>query len=79
MHGDACERTDSTSAEDTADESSDLTEQNTEDGEVLEVAEGNEKQGNEEEGNEEDGTVPNDDTDHSVIVVASGRPRHSRL
>jgi hypothetical protein len=56
-----------------------LTEQNTEDGEVLEVAEGNEKEGNEEEGNEEDETVPNDDTDHSVIVVVSGRPRHSRL
>jgi len=33
---DACECTDSTSAEDTADESSDLTELNTEDREVLE-------------------------------------------
>jgi len=62
---DASERTDPTSAENTADESSELTGLDTEDGEVLEEEdvtgeeeveeEGNEKEGNEEEGNEEEG------------------------
>jgi len=40
--------------------------------------EGNEEEGNEEEGNEgneEDEPVSNDHMEHSVIVVASGRPR----
>ena len=73
------------------DESSDLTDLDTEDGEVLEEEEviaeeeeeeeeeedGNEKEGNEEEGNEEDETVSNDDMEHSVIVVAPRRPRRS--
>jgi hypothetical protein len=82
--------TDPTSAEDTASASSDLPDLDTEDDEVLEeegVAgeeeaeeeeEGNEEEGNE-EGNEEDEPVSNDDTEHSVIVVASGRPRGIRL
>jgi hypothetical protein len=64
--------TDPTSAEDTANESSDLTELDTQDGEVLEEievtgkeeeeVEGNEKEGNEKKGNEKDETVSNDDT-----------------
>jgi len=41
--------------------------------------EGNEEEGNEEEGNEEgneeDKPASNDHMEHSVIVVASGRPR----
>jgi hypothetical protein len=37
--------------------------------------EGNEKEENGEEGNE---TVSNDDMEHSIIVVAPGRPRHNR-
>jgi len=55
-------RTDPTSVEDTADESSDLTELDTQDGEVLkekevtgkeeDEEEGNKKEGNEEKGNE---------------------------
>ena len=71
-------------AEDTADESSDSTGLDTEDGDVLEEGEvtgegveeeeGNEKEENEEEGNEEDETVSNDDMQHSVIIVAPGRP-----
>jgi len=81
---DACKRTDPTSAEDTADKSSDSTGLDTADWEVLEEdeatveeveeGEGNEKEENEEEGNEEDVTVSNDDMEHSVIVVAPGRP-----
>ena len=74
--------TDPTSAEDTANESSDLADLDTEDEEVLEEEgvtgeeeeeeeEGNEEEGNE-EGNEEDEPVSNDDMEHSVIVVASG-------
>ena len=88
-HGDACvdveptsaQDTDSTSAEDTANESSDLTDLDTEDEEVLEE-EGatveEEEEGNE-QGNEEDELVSNDDIEHSVIVVALGRPRGIRL
>ena len=75
--------TDPTSAEDTANKSSDLTDLDTEDEEVLEEEgvtreeeeeeeeEGNEEEGND-EGNEEDEPVSNDDMEHSVIVVASG-------
>jgi len=75
-----------TSAEDTANESSDLPDLDTEDNEVLEEEgvtgeedeakeeERNEEEGNE-EGNEEDEPVSSDDMEHSVIVVASGRPR----
>jgi hypothetical protein len=43
-----------------------------------EEQESNEEEGND-EGNEEDEPVSNDDTEHSVIVVASGRPRGIRL
>ena len=82
-----------TSAEDTANKSTDFPDLNTEDEEVLEEEgvtgeqeeeeEGNEEEGNEEEGNEErneeDEPVSNDDMEHSVIVVASGRPRGIRL
>jgi hypothetical protein len=54
----------------------------TEDEEVLEEEEeeeeGNEKEGNE-EGNEEDEPVSNDDMEHSLIEVASGRPRGIQL
>ena len=88
-HGDACvdvdptsaEDTDPTSAEDTANESSDLTDLDTEDEEVLEedgATVEEEEEGNE-QGNEEDELVSNDDIEHSVIVVASGRPRGIRL
>ena len=79
-----------TSAEDTANESSDLPDLDTEDNEVLEEEgvtgeedeakeeERNEEEGNE-EGNEEDEPVSSDDMEHSVIVVTSGRPRGIRL
>ena len=75
--------TDPTSAEDTANESSDLTELVTEDEEVLEEeevtgVEEEEEEGNE-EGNEQDEPVSNDDMEHSVIGVASVRPRRIRL
>jgi len=40
--------------------------------------EGNEDEGNKEEENEEDETVSNNDMEHSVIVVAPGRPIRSR-
>jgi len=75
-----------TSAEDTANGSSDLPDLETEDNEVLEEEEvtGEEKEeeadernqgdGNEEV-NEEDEPVSSDDMEHSVIVVASGCPR----
>ena len=76
--------TNPTSAEDTANESSDLPDLDTEDGEVLkeegvtgeeeEGVETNEEEGNE-EGNEKDGPVSNNDMENSVIVVASCRPR----
>ena len=78
--------TDPTSVEDTANESINLTDLDTEDEEVLgeegateeeeeeEEVEGNEEEGND-EGNEEDEPVSNDDMEHSVIVVVSGRPR----
>jgi len=86
---DACGDTDPTSVEDTANESCDLPDLDTVDEEVLEEGvtgeeeeeeeeEGNEEEGNE-EGNEEDELVSNDDMEHSVIVVASGRPRGIRL
>jgi hypothetical protein len=83
----ACVDTDSTSAEDAASESSYLPDLDTEDEEVLEEEgvtgeevedEEEEKEGNE-EGNEEDEPVSNDDTEHSVIVVVSGRPGAIRL
>jgi hypothetical protein len=75
--------------EDTANESRDWPDLDTEDEEVLEEGvtgeeeeeeeeEGNEEEGNE-EGNEEDEPVSNDDMEHSVIVVASGLPRGIRL
>jgi len=79
-----------TSAEDTANESSDLADLDTEDNEVLEEErvtgeaeeeeedERNEGEGNE-VGNEEDEPVSSDDMEHSVIVVASGRPRSIQL
>ena len=84
--GDTCIDTDPTSAEDIANESSDFPDLDTEDDEVLEEEgvtgeeveeeeeESNEEDGNE-EGNEEDEPVSNDDMEHSVIVVASGRPK----
>jgi hypothetical protein len=89
---DACVDTDPTSTEDTANESSDLPDLDTKDEEVLEEAgvtgdeeeeeeedeEGNEEEGNE-EGIEEDDPVSNDDTEHSVIVVATGHPRGIQL
>jgi hypothetical protein len=85
--------TDPISAEDTANESRNWPNLNTEDevvleeegvtGEEEEEEDGNEEEGNEEEGNEEgneeDEPVSNDDMEHSVIVVASGRPRGIRL
>jgi hypothetical protein len=74
--------TDPTSAEDTANDSSDLTELDTEDEKVLEEEEvtGEEEEEDEEEeeeegneeGNEENEPVSNDDMEHSVMVVASG-------
>jgi hypothetical protein len=81
-----------TSAEDTGNESSDLPDLDTVDNEVLEEEgvtgeqeeeeeeeeERNGEEGNE-EGNEEDEPVSSDDMEHSVIVVASGRPRVFRL
>jgi hypothetical protein len=76
--------TDPISAEDTANESRDLPDLNTEDEEVLEEEgvtgeeveeeDGNEEEGNE-EGNKEDEPVSNDDMERSVIVVVSGLPR----
>jgi hypothetical protein len=80
-HGDASTHTDPTSVEDIANESSDLTELDTEDEEVLEEEEvtGEEEQEEEEEENEDNEAVSNDDMEHSVIVVASGRPRRIRL
>jgi hypothetical protein len=79
--------TDSTSAEDTANESGDLPDLDTEDKEVLEEEgvfgeeeeEKEEEEERNEEGNEEDEPVSNDDMEHSVIVVASGPPRGIRL
>ena len=83
--------TDSTSAEDTGNESSDFPDLDTEDQEVLEEEgvtgeeeedeEEEEEEGVEcnEEGNEEDEPVSNDDMEHSVIVVASGCPTGIRL
>ena len=68
--GDACAHTNPSSAEDTANDSSDLTELDTEDEEVLDK---------EEVTGEEDEPVSNDDMEHSVIVVASGCPRRIRL
>jgi hypothetical protein len=84
--------TDPTSAECNANESSDLPDLDTKDAEVLkeegvtgeeeeeeeEEEERNEEEGNE-EGNEEDELVSNDNMQHSVIIVASGRPRGIRL
>jgi len=79
--------TDPTSAKDISNESSDLLDLDTEDeadleegvtGEEEKEEEGNEEEGNE-EGNEEDEPVSNDDMEHSVIVIASGRPRGIRL
>jgi len=79
-----------TSAEDTANESRDFPEldpENIEDFEVERVTgeeqeeeeeERNEEEGNE-EGNEKDEPVSSDDREHSVIAVASGRPRGIRL
>jgi hypothetical protein len=46
--------------------------------EEEEEEERNEEEGNQ-EGNGEDKPVSNDDMEHSVIVVASGRPRGIRL
>jgi len=81
--GDACAYTDPTSAEDTANDSSDLTEPDTEKEEVLEeeevTAEEEEEEEGNEEGNEEDEPVSNDDMEHSVIVVVSGYSRCIRL
>jgi len=60
-----------------------LTELDTEDEEVLEekevTGEEEEEEEENEEGNEEDEPVSNVDMEHSVIVVASGRPRRIRL
>ena len=74
---------DPTSAEDTANESSDLTDLDTEDEEVLEeegaTAEEEEDGEDNQEGNEEDELDSNDYMEHRVIVVASGRPRGIRL
>jgi hypothetical protein len=80
--------TDPISAEDTANESRDLPDLKTEDEEILEEEgvtgeeeeeeDGNEEEGNE-GGNEEDEPVSNDDMEHSVIEVVSGRPRGIRL
>ncbi|KAF8534695.1 hypothetical protein BDD12DRAFT_895364 [Trichophaea hybrida] len=78
--GDACAHADPTSVEDTAHESSDLTELDTEDEEVLEEEEvtGEEQEEEEEEGNEEgneqDEPVSNDGIEHSVIVSDLNRP-----
>jgi len=81
---DACGDTNPTSVEDTANESCDLPDLDTEDEEVLEEGvtgeeeEEKEEEGNEEDGkeerNEEDEPVSNDDMEHSLLVVASGRP-----
>jgi hypothetical protein len=79
--------TDSTSAEDTANQSSDLPDLDIEDKEVLEeegvIGEEEEEEEEEEEcneeGNEEYEPVSDDDMEHSVIVVASGRPKGIRL
>jgi hypothetical protein len=46
--------------------------------EVAGKEERNENEGNKEEENEEDETVSNNDMEHSVIVIAPGRPRRSR-
>jgi len=83
--------TDPISAEDTANESNDLPDMDTEDegllkeegitGEEEEDEEEDrnvEEEGNE-EGNEEDEPVSNDDMEHSVSVVASGHPQGIRL
>ena len=77
--------TDPISAEGTANESSDLTELDTENEEVLEEEEVTEEEVKEEEGeqeqegneeeNEEDEPVSNDNMEYSVIVVVSGQPR----
>jgi hypothetical protein len=58
-----------------------LTELDTEDEEVHEEEEvtGDEEEEGNGEGNEEDEPVSNDDMEHSVIVIASGRPRRIRL
>jgi len=81
--GDACSHTDPSSAEDTANDSSDLTELDTEDEEVLEeeevTGEEEEEEGGNEEWNDEDEPVSKIDMEHSVIIVASGRPRRNRL
>jgi len=64
----------------TADKSSDLTELNTMDREVLEeeeVTEEEEEEEGEKEGNEED-MVSNNDTEHSIIMVAPRCPGRSR-
>ena len=85
---DACVHTDPTSAEDTANESSDLTEIDIEDEEVLkeeevtrveeEEKEGNEEEGYEEEGNEEDKSVSNDymvtQCNYSCIKLSKMQP-----
>ena len=83
--------TDPISAEDTANESNDLPERDTEDEELLkeegitgeeedeEEKERNEEEEGNEEGNEEDEPVSNDDMEHSVSVVASGHPQGIRL
>ncbi|KAF8539844.1 hypothetical protein BDD12DRAFT_805019 [Trichophaea hybrida] len=74
----ACARTDPTSAEDTANESSDLTELDIEEEEVFEeeevAGEEEEEEEENEEGNKEDAPVSNHDMVYSVIVVASGHP-----
>jgi len=77
--GNACTRTDPLSVDDTAYESSDLTELDTEDEDVLEEEEitGEEEPEEEEEVNEVDGSeeemLCSNDMEQSVIVVASGR------
>ena len=65
-----------TSAEDSANESSDLTELDTEDEEVLEEEEVTGEEKEEKEGNKE--PVSNDDMEHSVIVAVSGRQTRGR-
>ena len=79
--------TDSTSAEHTANESSDLPGLDIDDKKVLEeegvIGEDEEEKEEEEErnekGNEEGELVLNDDMEHSVIVVALGRLKGIRL
>jgi hypothetical protein len=77
--GNTCTRTDPTSVDDTGNESSDLTDLDTEDEEVFEEEEVTWEEEPEEEAevNEEDGSeeemLGSNDMEQSVIVVASGR------